>query len=82
MSFSLFECQDGTLVVVPRGLTPPLEAYKAHGEFLHLSDACRDLYDTSLWDEISREVDRTLYKVVTREVALRIFDVPDRLRTD
>ncbi|TYT25539.1 hypothetical protein FZO89_04270 [Luteimonas viscosa] len=82
MSFSLFECQDGTLIVVPRGLTPPLAAYKAHGEFVHLSDECQHLYDTALWDEISREVDRTLYKVVQPEVALRIFDVPDRQRTD
>jgi hypothetical protein len=81
VSFSLFECRDGTLVVVPRGLTPPLAAYRQHGEFVHLSDACQRLYDTAVWDEISREVDRALYKVVTPEVARRIFEVPDRSQT-
>lgn len=76
MPFSLFECQDGTFVVVPRGLAPPLPAYQAHGDSIHLSDLCRHLYDTTVWDDVSREVNRQLYAVVHAEVAFHLFDLP------
>ena len=76
MPFSLFECRDGTFVVVPRGLAPPLPAYQAHGESIHLSDLCRHLYDTSVWDDVSREVERQLYAVVHPDVAFHLFDLP------
>ncbi len=76
MPFSLFECRDGTFVVVPRGLAPPLAAYQAHGESIHLSDLCRHLYDSSVWDDVSREVERQLYAVVHPDVAFRLFDLP------
>ncbi len=76
MPFSLFECKDGTFVVVPRGLAPPLPAYQAHGESIHLSDLCRHLYETSVWDDVSREVDRQLYAVVHPDVAFHLFDMP------
>lgn len=76
MPFSLFECKDGTFVVVPRGLAPPLPAYQAHGESIHLSDLCRHLYDTTVWDDVSREVDRQLYAVVHPEVAFHLFELP------
>ena len=76
MPFSLFECRDGTFVVVPRGLAPPLAAYQTHGESIHLSDLCRHLYDSSVWDDVSREVERQLYAVVHPEVAFHLFDLP------
>ncbi len=75
MPFSLFECRDGTFVVVPRGLAPPLAAYQAHGESIHLSDSCHHLYDTAVWDDVSREVDRQLYAVVHSDVAFYLFEV-------
>ncbi|MGJ4801839.1 hypothetical protein [Luteimonas sp. SDU82] len=77
MPFSLFECQDGTFLVVPRGFAPPLPAYQAHGESIHLSDRCRHLYDTSVWDDVSREVDRQLYAAVCPEVAFYLFELPE-----
>jgi hypothetical protein len=76
MPFSLFECQDGTFVVVPLGLAPPLPAYQAHGESVHVSDACRHLYDTTVWDDVSRDVERQLYAVVHPQVAFHIFGIP------
>jgi len=75
MPFSLFECQDGTFVVVPRSLAPPVEAYRTHGDYVLVSDACRDLYDTTVWDDISKLIDLELYAVVRPEVAFYIFDV-------
>lgn len=80
MSFSLFECRDGTFVVVPRGLTPPIEAYNAHGEFRHVSDHCRHLYDSPVWDDVSRVIDHMLYAAVRPEVASCIFELPGCVR--
>ena len=76
MSYSLFECRDGAFVVVPRGLTPPIEAYTAHGEFQHVTDRCRHLYDSPVWDDVSRLIDQMLYAVVRPEVAFSIFEIP------
>ena len=75
MTYSLFECTDGTFVVVPKGLAPPLEVYNLHGEFHHVSDNCRYLYDSPVWDEVSRVIDLMLYAAVRPEVAFCIFDV-------
>ena len=75
--FSLFECKDGSFIVVPRGLAPPVAVYRAHGPSIHVSDLCRHLYDTDVWDDISREVERQLYAVVHADVAFWIFDLPE-----
>jgi hypothetical protein len=75
MPFSLFECRDGTFVVVPAGLAPPAAAYRAHGEFVLVSNACRHLYDTVVWDDISKVIDRQLYATVPPEVAFCLFEV-------
>jgi len=75
--FSLFECKDGTFVVVPLGLAPPVAVYRGHGPSIHISDRCLHLYDTDVWDDLSREVERQLYAVVHPDVAFWIFDLPD-----
>lgn len=75
MAFSLFECQDGTFVVVPFCLAPPAEVYRAHGESVLVSNACRHLYDTVIWDDISKVIDSKLYAVIHPEVAVYLFDV-------
>jgi|GEM_PF-2268821 hypothetical protein len=75
--FSLFECKDGSFIVVPRGLAPPVAVYREHGPSIHVSDLCRHLYDTDVWDDISREVERQLYAIVHADVAFWIFDLPD-----
>lgn len=75
MTYSLFECQDGSFLVTPLGLAPPLAAYRAHGHSIRVSDACRHLYETAIWEDISRTIDLQLYAEVAPEVALYIFDV-------
>ena len=75
MTYSLFECRDGTFVVVPKGFSPPIEVYNLHGDFQHVSDRCRYLYDSQVWDEVSRTIDLMLYAAVRPEVAFSIFDV-------
>ena len=75
MTYSLFECRDGTFVVVPKGFSPPIEVYNLHGDFHHVSDRCRYLYDSPVWDEVSRTIDLMLYAAVRPEVAFCIFDV-------
>lgn len=75
MSYSLFECVDGTFVVVPKGFSPPIEVYNLHGDFHHVSDRSRYLYDSPVWDEVSRVIDVMLYAAVRPEVAFCIFDV-------
>lgn len=62
-------------MIVPAGLAPPAAAYRAHGESMLVSNACRHLHDTVVWDDISRIVDRQLYAEVPPEVALYLFDV-------
>lgn len=75
MTYSLFECQDGSFLVTPLGLAPPLAAYRAHGHSIRVSDACRHPYDTVIWEDISRAIDRQLYAEVPPEVAVYIFDI-------
>jgi hypothetical protein len=77
MFFSLFECQDGTFVVVPQGLAPPVEAFCAHGRAVHVSDRPRLAYDCAIWDDVSRRMDRALYVAVHPDVAFFLFALDD-----
>lgn len=73
--FALYECQDGTFVIVPRDLSPPVSVSRTHGDHVCVSYLPRHVFDSPLWDEASRKIESTLHAIVPLHEALVMFDL-------